>query len=193
MTKVSDIIKVMEKFAPSELKEDFDNVGLLIGKEDGKVRKVLLALDVDESVALEAIEFGADLIICHHPLIFDGLKSIAEKNFVERTAALLIENKIALYAMHTNLDIVKGGLNDLFAKKLGLKVKSALADDGCGRICSVKTTLSELAEKVKAEFFLPYIRYSGNGERVIKKVALCTGGGRSFVDDVIESGADVYI
>ncbi len=119
--KIQEILKPLEELAPPFLQESYDNAGLLIGNPQTKVDKVLITLDVTESVLNEAIEKKCGLIIAHHPLIFKGLKSITGKNATERIVEIAIRRDIAIYAIHTNLDNVDGGVNDILCKKLGLK------------------------------------------------------------------------
>jgi dinuclear metal center YbgI/SA1388 family protein len=118
--KIREFIKPLEEFAPVFLQEDYDNSGLLIGNPDHEVSKVLITLDITKEVMQEAIHKKFDIIISHHPLIFKGLKSITGKNATERLVQTAIENKIAIYAMHTNLDNVDQGVNEILSDKLGL-------------------------------------------------------------------------
>lgn len=196
MVKVSDIVKAMEKYAPSALAEDFDNVGLLVGREENEVRKILICLDADEETAKEAADLGCDMIISHHPVIFHAEKSVTEKTPLGRTLLTLISKEISVYSSHTNMDIAKGGLNDLMAEKLGLQVIGELGEgreQNCGRICGADMTLSNLLDKVKKVYNLPSVRYAGDEKRKVKKVAICTGGGRSMVEDCIKNKCEVYI
>ncbi|MBQ2941128.1 MAG: Nif3-like dinuclear metal center hexameric protein [Clostridia bacterium] len=197
MTKVKDIISEIEKVAPASFAEDFDNVGLLLGDCEAEVKKVLLCLDADENTAKEAAAKGADMIISHHPLIFHPLKDLCFLKSAGRCMKTLIKSDIAVYSAHTNMDIAEGGLNDLVAKKLSLKVISDLAfgekERTCGRICEADMALGELADRVKESYKLPYVRYAGDEKRMIKTVAVCSGSGRGLTDDVIKRGADVYI
>ena len=119
--KLSLLIKHLEEFAPSNYQEDYDNSGLLVGSPDQEVYSALVALDCIEKVVDEAILHGCDLIITHHPIVFKGLKRITGKNYVERVILKAISNNIALYAIHTNLDHVKHGVNGVIAGRLGLK------------------------------------------------------------------------
>lgn len=115
------VMRAMEGIAPVDLAERWDNVGLQVGDPDKPVHRILVALDLLEEVACEAVENKADMVITHHPLIMEGVKSLREDSFVGRVASLLIKHGIALYCAHTNLDIVAGGINDLLAEKLALR------------------------------------------------------------------------
>jgi dinuclear metal center YbgI/SA1388 family protein len=118
---LNEIITALESVAPSFLQESYDNSGLLIGDRKTIINKVLISLDITEEIMEEAIHKQCNLIIAHHPIIFKGLKSITGKNAVERIVAKALKNDIAIYAIHTNLDNVEGGINSILAQKLGLK------------------------------------------------------------------------
>lgn len=117
---IKDVISEIEKFAPPAYQESYDNSGLLVGNKDEKITGVLLSLDCVEEVIDEAIKLKCNLIIAHHPIIFGGLKRLTGANYVERTVIKAIQNNIAIYACHTNLDNVKDGVNAKIAEKLGL-------------------------------------------------------------------------
>ena len=114
------IITELEKFAPLAYQESYDNCGLLTGHKEQDVTGALLCLDCTEAVVEEAIQKKCNLIIAHHPIIFGGLKKINGSNYIERTIIKAIQNNIAIYACHTNLDNVKLGVNKKIADKLGL-------------------------------------------------------------------------
>lgn len=197
--KISEIAKFLEEYAPVSLAEDFDNVGLLLGYGESEVTRILLTLDVDYNVAVEAKALGAELIVSHHPVIFNPLKKITDETQEGRCLLYLIKNGISVYSAHTNLDSAAGGLNDLLSELLGLQSTVPLCDngsgEGLGRIGTLKdtATMSGLASKVKSILSVPLIRCSGKPDDIVSKVALCTGGGGSLVEDAIKSGADVYI
>lgn len=126
MTKIRDIINYLENIAPRSFQESYDNSGLLTGNSDSEVKNVLITLDTTEEVVQEAIDKDCNLIISHHPIIFKGLKSLTGKNYIERTVIKAIQNKVAIYAIHTNLDNVLPGVNKKLAEKIGLKNISIL-------------------------------------------------------------------
>ena len=158
--KVKEITKVLEQIAPTFLQESYDNSGLLIGNKDDDIDKVLITLDVTEEVLNEAIQKKCNLIISHHPIIFNGLKKITGSNAVERITEIAIKNNINIYAIHTNLDNVDKGVNSIICDKIGLtntkiltpkkellrklvtfcpaehveKVRQAIFDEGAGHI-----------------------------------------------------------
>ena len=158
--KIQDITSLLETIAPLSFQEDYDNAGLITGDADWECTGVIVSLDVIENVVEEAIEKNCNLIVAHHPIIFRGLKKITGKNYVEKTIITAIKNDIAIYAIHTNLDNIKPGVNKKMAERLDLqniqilqpkhgllkklvmfapidyaeKVKNALFDAGAGNI-----------------------------------------------------------
>ncbi len=119
--KIIDIIQHLESIAPPVFQESYDNAGLITGDSSWECRGVITTLDTTEEVVQEAISKKCNLIVAHHPIVFRGLKKINGKNYVERTVITAIKNDIAIYAIHTNLDNVKKGVNKKIAEKLGLK------------------------------------------------------------------------
>ena len=127
--KVKDIMGVMEQIAPRRLAEGWDQPGLAVGDPEREVKKVLVALDVIEPVIEEAKAIGADMIVTHHPmLLFKKIESITTENAVGRRIFSLIENGIAAFSAHTNLDIAQGGTNDVLAELAGLENIGILED-----------------------------------------------------------------
>ncbi|MDR2286022.1 MAG: Nif3-like dinuclear metal center hexameric protein [Prevotellaceae bacterium] len=120
MITVKDIVSELEKLAPLSYQESYDNAGLIVGSLDMEANSALLCFDITEEIIDEAIDTKTNLVISHHPVIFGGLKKINGKNATERIVIKAIQNNIALYAAHTNLDSVRGGINTTLAEKLGL-------------------------------------------------------------------------
>ena len=119
--KIKEILFVLDEMAPLAYAEDFDNVGLLVGDLELEVTGILVCHDALETVIDEAIAKNCNLVVCFHPILFSGLKKITGKNYVERTIIKAIKNDIAIYAAHTNLDSVEGGVNRKICDKLGLE------------------------------------------------------------------------
>jgi dinuclear metal center YbgI/SA1388 family protein len=117
---LKNIISELEKFAPISLQETYDNCGLLTGNKEQQITGAILCLDCTEDVIEEAINRNCNLVIAHHPIVFVGLKKLNGSNYVERTIIKAIQNNIAIYACHTNLDNVKLGVNNKIAQKIGL-------------------------------------------------------------------------
>lgn len=124
--KIKEFINEFEKIVPTRQAEDFDNVGLLCGNPDREISGILIAHDALESVVDEALEKNLNFIFCFHPIIFSGLKSITGKNYVERAVLKALENKIAIYAIHTAFDNDYFGVNYKICEVLGLKNQQIL-------------------------------------------------------------------
>jgi len=125
--KISEIISHLEMVAPPSLQESYDNAGLITGNADWDCKGLIVCLDSTPDVVREAITTGSNLIVAHHPIVFNGLKKINGSNYVEETIILAIKNDIAIYAIHTNLDNVIGGVNKMMADKLNLINRSVLS------------------------------------------------------------------
>ncbi|MDR6560394.1 MULTISPECIES: Nif3-like dinuclear metal center hexameric protein [unclassified Arcicella] len=121
MPSIKDITNYLEQLAPLAYQESYDNAGLIVGSPETTVTGILATLDCTEDIIHEAIKRDCNLIVAHHPIVFKGLKRFNGKNYVERAVMLAIKKDIAIYATHTNLDSVKGGVNYMIAEKLGLE------------------------------------------------------------------------
>lgn len=126
----SEITRYLENFAPLSYQESYDNAGLLVGNPQTQITGILFSLDCIESVVEETIQKNCNLIIAHHPIVFKGLKSLTGKNYVERTVIKALKNDIGIYAIHTNLDNVWGGVNFKIAEKLALQNTQILSPKG---------------------------------------------------------------
>lgn len=176
---VGEIREYLDRVAPMRYAESFDNVGLLVGGGDAEVTGVCCCLDITRSVIKETAEKGANLIVSHHPVIFDGLKSVPAWSPV----AELIRRDIAAIAMHTNFDIAEGGVNDTLIELLewerGETLEVTQSDgSGFGAVCEIplEFTPRMLAEYCKEKLDLGGVRYS-RAERPIKRIAVCCGSG----------------
>lgn len=200
MKKVKEIIEVMEVLAPTFLKEDFDNVGLMVGDNEKEVKKVLLALDCTLKVIQEAKDNNVDLIITHHPLIFRRPSSITTDTLQGKKIIELIKNDISLYSSHTNLDSAKKGLNDSIPGLLGYDTSEILeankrdSEAGIGRLVTLEkaTTLEDIINKVKNAFNINNLRVV-KGKDEVKKIAIINGSGQDFIGRAISKGADCII
>ena len=110
--KIQEVIAALERFAPLPLQESYDNAGLQVGLTGAEVSGVLLCLDVTEEVIREAVDLGCNLVVSHHPLLFRGLKTVSDANYVQRCVRLAVQNDVAIYSAHTNLDKAAEGVND---------------------------------------------------------------------------------
>lgn len=199
--RCSEIITRLELLSPPSFAEDWDNVGLLVGRMDQEISSVYVALDATDKVIEEAVQNGADMIITHHPLIFSGLKSITEETFIGRRVRKMIGEDICYYAMHTNFDVL--GMADAAAEELHLANSQVLhttfeddiSKEGFGRYGKLprEMTLGECAEYVKRKFSLEHVMVYGDLRTVVNIAAICPGSGKDFMDDAIKVGADVYV
>ncbi len=189
--KIGEIVDFTEKIAPQSIALDYDNVGLLVGRQDAEVTKILTALDCNINVVKEAIEKGCELIFCHHPVMFSGVKKITDETKEGEMLLTAIENNVAILAAHTNLDFAEGGLNDYFLEKLGYQAIGSIVENE-GRIFKTEITLGDLCEKIKRVFDISHIRVGGDTNSVCEVCALCTGSGKSLLADVL-GNADTFI
>ena len=200
MIKVNNIIKEMELLAPTYLKEDFDNVGLMVGDKNKEVKKVLLALDCTLKVIEEAKKENVELIITHHPLIFKRPSSITTDTLQGKKIIELIKNDISLYSSHTNLDSVENGLNDTIVSILGFDnfkiLEKNKRDDkaGLGRIVSLNESiqLEDVISKIKKSLNINNLRVV-KGKDKVNKIAIINGSGQDFIGKAVALGADCII
>lgn len=196
MATVADILQFIETLAPRSMKMDWDNVGLLCGSKNAPVTKVLVALDPFEDVCHEAAEIGAQLIITHHPLIFQAPKAITDETSIGRSIMFLCRHGISAINAHTNLDQAPGGVNDVLAEKLGLKnVEIVNPKDGVGLMrCGDVTeqSLESFLAAVKECLGCDGLRYIGSGKSV-HKVAVGGGSCAGGMMEVLAAGCDTFV
>lgn len=190
---VNDIYLFLCEKAPLSFAMPYDNPGFLLGNKNDEVKKVLVCLDATMSAVKKAEEIGASLIVTHHPVIFEPLKKItADEN---GKIFQIIKSGISVISMHTNLDVVKGGVNDALGNTLELEnLRSITDDDGFSfRMGELKTILSgdELA-KFTAEKLKTPVRYCTQNKK-IKSVAVCGGSGGGLWRLAKENGADALV
>lgn len=199
--KIKEVLSALERFAPLPLQEGWDNAGLQIGLTEAEVSGALLCLDVNEAIVDEAIEKGCNLIVSHHPLLFKGLKTISDGDYVQRTVMKAILNRIAIVSMHTNMDNAKGGVNYKIAEHLGLHdveffaEKSGNIEAGSGVVGLLPEPMSATAfiQLVKERFGVKCAQCNELLLRPINKVAICGGSGDFLLADAIAQGADAFI
>jgi dinuclear metal center YbgI/SA1388 family protein len=201
---LAEVVAEMEALYDPSWAEPWDAVGLVCGDPEQIVRKVLFAVDPVASVVDEALEWGADLVITHHPLYLRGTTSVAATTFKGRVVHRLIRNDVALYTAHTNADVADPGVSDALARAVGLT--SALrplqpsADDprrGLGRIGALPSPMPLREFAVRAASGLPRtagpLRVAGDLDRVVETVAVCGGAGDSLLGVARAAGADVFL
>lgn len=183
-----------ESIAPKALALEYDNVGLLIAPDHDDIRKVLVALDLTVPVAQEAIDGEYDLVLTHHPIFWDPVKSFSSTAHETAAAYLLVRHGIGHFAAHTNLDACAGGVNDVLAELLLLQDVRPLPPENLGRmgVLSSPMHFSEFAELCKDKLHTAG-RFVGNFDRMIRTVAVIGGSGGSDVAFVKEAGCDVFV
>lgn len=195
------VIELLEKQSPKSYACDWDNVGLLVGREDKEIQKIYIALDATDEAIEEAIANGADMLLTHHPMIFKGMKRVTQEDFIGRRIIRLIQNDMVYYAMHTNFDVM--GMADLAADYLGISDTRVLeitsvsetGEEGIGRYGSLKKemTVREFCEEVKQAFSLENVKVFGDLERKVKTAAISPGSGKSVISNALQAGVDVLI
>lgn len=189
--KVKELVSKLFELYPKELAADFDNVGLLVGNPDDEIKGVAIALDCSMGAIEFAKKTGANLIVCHHPIMFSGIKTAIKGDVTFE----LISSGISLIAMHTNFDSADGGVCDVLADGLGI-VNTVYLETEEG----VTIRKGELSSPLSADDFAKRIKekLGGNvkyadGGKPIKTVVLCSGSGSDFVYDAFRSGVDAYL
>lgn len=199
---ILDIAEFLERWAPRSSAQSYDNVGLQVGDPAVAVKTGLIALDMTPDVLNEAESLDASLVITHHPLIFQPLRYITPQTYTSNLALRLAASGIALYSIHTNLDAASGGVSFALAETLGVRnlgFLEAFKDEdrnvGLGAV-------GRLEEPVRLEDFLvraadrlgsESLRYVGDPDASVSRVAVCGGAGADFVAAALAAEADVYV
>ena len=202
MATVHEVLTFLETLAPRSMKMDWDNVGLLCGSRKTEVSKILVALDPFEGVCQEAAAWGAQLLVTHHPLIFQALKSVTDETSIGRSIQLLCREGISAINAHTNLDCAPGGVNDRLAAALGLAgiaVIDPMGVDADGKEWGLlrqgtvnQQKLSDFLPVVKASLNCEGLRYVDGG-RNVHKVAVGGGACASELMDAVRAGCDTFV
>ena len=197
--KIKHIQTLMDNYAQEKTAYSWDNSGMQIGELNEELTGILLCVDVIDTVIDEAIEKNCNMIISHHPFMFNAVKNIVTGS-KSRLIKKIIKNNLSVYSSHTCFDMCHGGINDFLAEKFGLKSTKYLEDAegfdvGMGVIGKVdEISAMDLIEKSKKVFSCERLRVSNNYiDKQIKKVAICGGSGTSFLQDAYKLGADVII
>lgn len=197
---IGQIAAALDAWAPPALAESYDNVGLHVGQQETEVTSVLVALEITREVIEEAARHGANLIVSHHPIWFRPRKHLRGDDFVSRCLLLALRHEIALFALHTNLDNVRTGVNARIAERLGLtemrilKPTDAAGETGAGLIGRLPEPLpeAEFRRHVRRSLEAQALRYAP-GPAVIERVALCGGAGSFLIETALRAGADAYV
>ncbi len=197
MTTVREIESFLYSWAPRELAESWDNVGLLVGDPEAAVERVLVALDITPQVAEEALERGCQLIVAHHPVMncaWHPVQTVRADDRQGRTLTALLRGGVAAICMHTNLDAAEGGVNDILAEKLGLTQPEMLTEEKIGRIGTLKCEipLVEFTHSVIELLRCNGLRYVDAG-RPVHRVAVGGGACGCYIPQAIAAGCDTFV
>ena len=194
---VQTVADAVNRLAPRMLAEEWDNPGLLVGNPSTPVRKIFVCLDVTDANVTRAIEFGAQIIVAHHPLIFRPIKNLRTDLPLGRKISRLIKNDVAVFAAHTNLDSAQGGVNDVLARRLGLVNVKMFGDEeiSLGRLGELETPMSaaDFARHVKHALGAENVRLIDAGDFLVGKVGLCGGAGANVIAKAKFFGANAFV
>jgi dinuclear metal center YbgI/SA1388 family protein len=201
---LAELLLAVEELWPESLAENWDEVGLVAGHPAAPVTRVMFAVDPTLEVIDEAVAWGAELLITHHPLLLKGVTTVAATTPKGRAVHRLIESGTALLTVHTNGDSAVGGVSDVLADALGLQdvapltvAANGLPEEGIGRVGDLADamTLGDFAARVFG--ILPSVaggvRVSGDKDGLVRRIAVCGGAGDSLFNEVRASNADVYV
>ena len=192
---VRELYKKLNERIPEDLREDWDNDGLMCSSDDSlEVKRTLITLDVTEDIVDYAISHDIDLIVSHHPLIFKPLKSVTEEGHVSRKVIKLIKNDISVMSFHTRADKVDGGVNDTLADILGLKNTVPFGEGNLGRIGTLREELSmeDFSYLLKGLLDCDGVKVS-DACIPVQRVAVVGGDGKSYVQSALLAGADTFV
>ncbi len=188
MEQISEIIRKIEDFAPLSTMQKWDNSGWQINLGIEDVNRILLALDVTPATVNEAVSKRCDLILSHHPVFFNSIKSIDSPYIIKA-----VQNNIQIYSAHTNLDIAQGGVSEYLAEKCGFKDLNTAFEFIKYKQFSKEMNFSKLVSTLKTVFCLPSIRVVNSKRKTYHSIAFCSGSGAEFIKDLEQIGIDVFI
>lgn len=198
---VQDIVAQLERIAPGHLAEDWDNTGLLIGRSDAKVSRLLTCLTLTSDVAQEAISNKVQLVVTHHPVLFRGARRITSADREGRLLLSLIENGVAVYSPHTSFDSASEGINQQLATAFGLgeirPVRVAGDDPGLGvarhGMLAEAVPLREFLKTVQRAVAAKYLEYTGDLNALVQHVAVACGAASEVLADAMALGCDTFV
>lgn len=194
MLRIADILAFLEAFAPLDLAEEWDNVGLLLGDAEGDVSRVLTCLTLTPDVAREAIEQRAQLVVTHHPVMFRPLQKIVSSHSEGRMLLDLIAANVSVYSPHTAYDSAPAGINQQLAEAFDLSDIEPLRMNA-GRMGNLpaETSLVEFIDQVKQTLRTRSLEFVGEAGRRVRRVAIACGSGGEFVHDAAARQCDVLL
>ncbi len=202
MTRLNEICEFLDRAAPTQLAETWDNVGLLIGDPQAEVSRVMTCLTITPESAAEAVDENADLIVSHHPLPFQPLKKLTTETTPARLVWQLIRSGIAVYSPHTGFDSAANGINYMICERIGLHdirplvaAENVEANVGSGRIGELPSPidLAALIDLLKQRFSIDQLQYVGQLDQRIAAVGSACGSGGSLLEPAIATGCDALV
>lgn len=202
MATINDICQFMEKFAPTQLAEDWDNVGLLIGDRTQSIERVMTCLTVTPRTVAEAVQRRADLIVTHHPIPFRPMKRLTTDTITGGIVWQLARAGISVYSPHTGFDSAENGINQSLGIRLGLEGLEPLIPQedgvqaiGAGRLGQLQEsqTLAEFVSSIKLSLSIDSIRVVNSEDSSVKRVAIACGSGGSFLGKAKARGCDTLV
>ncbi len=203
MVLVRHLVEFLQQQAPVELAQDWDNVGLLLGSQDQPVVRVMTCLTLTLSVAEEAVDRGAHLVLTHHPIPFRPLDRITDETPTGEVLWLLARSGVCVYSAHTAFDDAPGGINDQLAQALELiqveplvpQAEGNLSGQGTGRVGRLPQPLplATLAQRVKDILKIQQLQAVGDPQRQVQQVAIVCGSGGQLLPDVVARGCEVFL
>lgn len=201
--KIKDFIGKFEKIVPNNLALSFDNVGLLIGSEEREITGIYICLDINDDIIEYVRRYNINTIISHHPIIFNSLKQIVNRNSVSKKIIKCISYGINVIAYHTNLDAVINGMNDKLVDILNFEYKSIeilelnSIDSKCGigRILNLKKSLNIkfIIHDIKKKFKIDKLRFVDSGNIEINRLCIINGSGNSMIKNCFDRNIDLVI
>lgn len=199
--KINDFIAEVEKIAPLELQEEWDNSGWQIKLTDGEISKVMVALEVNRQVVYDAVLNKIDLLLVHHPLIFGKISRVDNNDITGNLIVELIKHGISVYSTHTPFDRCSGGNNDYFGQVLGLEDIELFMENDPAGYCragslpgdgmKISDFIDSAARALRVD--RKYFNYAGRADAAVKKIGWCTGAGAEFLKAAKAAGCDLYI
>jgi len=199
---VADVVQFLESFAPADLAEDWDNVGLLLGDAESQVHSVMTCLTLTPDVAAEAVENGAQMVVTHHPILFRAVKRLTTETLEGEMLLKLVRAGVAVYSPHTAFDNAAGGINQWLAEKLGLTGIESLrpnTDDpehpGSGRFGDLtsSTDWADFQKILHENLKTPAFKSVSPAQRAIRRVGIACGSAAEFLRDAQREGCDAFI
>lgn len=198
---VENVCQILRQLAPLPTAESWDNVGLLLGRPDRTVSRLMTCLTLTPTVAREAIEKNVQLIVTHHPVLFRATRSITSDTIEGRLLLDLIEARIAVYSPHTAFDNAEWGINQWLAESLGLNTIEPLRrfqqdiPGGSGRMGLFAEPLAkqEFLEKLVTILGAEYLEVAWHGSELVRRVGLACGSAADYLADALQAGCDTFV